>query len=346
MIYKRTFTLIHYALFSVIGLNFMACSGPVKKDVRVETTDSTGSHNNAPLTFQWRKLSDSAAFPKGYNMDMVTDGSNVYVFQQDGVWKSADGANWTKTGLSNILGNTAYRDYIYFKGAVYALGTFDPQSNYLKPKMTSAIYRSTNFETWDTLASTSNLPSRFFHQTLVYDGKIWIAGGYDGKKHCHDVWSSVDGADWKLVMADAPWLPRNPGGLVALGDKMYLIGGGQIDGPIYSDVWSSHDGIFWLMETGSFSQEQVFGYKAATYGNRIWLLGCNRSGSFAGEVMSSVDGKTFVPDTAPWSPRGGVSAVVFKNRLLMTGGKYGGIKGQSPKFFYYSNDIWALVGKP
>jgi len=72
-------------------------------------------------------------------------------------------------------------------------------------------------------------------------------------------------------------------------------------------------------------------------------LGCNRNNLFRSEVLVSNDGKVWTSQAAPWSPRGGTTCCIYKNKIYMTGGKYGGTSG-NPNFIY-SNDIWTMEKK-
>jgi hypothetical protein len=113
-----------------------------------------------------------------------------------------------------------------------------------------------------------------------------------------------------------------------------------------NDVWSSTDGLNWNMETREIAPgEEVFGYTPLVMDNRIWLLGCSRNGKFRSEVLVSDDGKNWIPQEAPWSPRGGVAACVHNGKIYMTGGKYGGPGIADQTEFVYSNDVWVLEKK-
>ncbi|MBK7869192.1 MAG: hypothetical protein IPJ74_00210 [Saprospiraceae bacterium] len=108
-----------------------------------------------------------------------------------------------------------------------------------------------------------------------------------------------------------------------------------------NDVWSSSDGINWTLVTPEIVKgQEIFGYAAVVYDNRIFLLGCNRNGLFQSKVLTSTDGKNWQEMEAPWSPRGAMAACVYKNKIYMTGGKYGGTPEHTE--FVYSNDVWTL----
>lgn len=106
---------------------------------------------------------------------MFADGEYIRVFHPSGVWESSDGKSWRQTSLTNIVKNQAFLDYVVFKGAVYALGTFE--GNIGRFTQTSQIARTTDFRTWEILAAESNLPERFFYHPFVFQDKIWIIGG-------------------------------------------------------------------------------------------------------------------------------------------------------------------------
>ena len=107
-----------------------------------------------------------------------------------------------------------------------------------------------------------------------------------------------------------------------------------------NDAWVSADAVHWRRLTPRIAQGEIFGYATEILDDRIWLIGCNRNGTFRSEVLWSGDGVTWTPESAPWSPRGGVATCLFDGGILMTGGKYGGpgIAGQTE--FVYSNDVW------
>lgn len=98
-------------------------------------------------------------------------------------------------------------------------------------------------------------------------------------------------------MADnLPFGKRDDSQFAILNNKVYLLN---------NDVWSSADAIHWIKETNEIvSGENIFGYAAVVYDNKIWLLGCNRKGKFKSEILVSSDGKTWAAQNAPWSPRG------------------------------------------
>src|SRR5262249_23252032 len=149
--------------------------------------------------------------------------------------------------------------------------------------------------------------------------KLWMAGGYDGKEYHNDVWSSSDGVNWTMVLEHAPWTPRTVGAMAVFKDRIWLIGGGVIDGTpsnnktAGNEVWSSADGISWDEVTNRMPG--FTGDSPIVFDGKLWLVGANRDGTFARSSLVSEDGATWEEKPAPWFPRGGVATWIYKDKL-------------------------------
>lgn len=300
-------------------------------------TTQTGQENKATLQstssaphYSWTKILDSAEWSKSYNFQMFSIGDTIWTFHPDGNWFSTNGSVWIKSELRNAITNIAFLDYVHFNDAIYGLGNF--QGNIEQFKFKSEIYKSNDFKQWQLLAGESNLPERFFYHPFVFKNKLWIIGGEDKNKQYADIWNSDDGVTWTKQKDNLAFGKRSGSQVVQLKEKLYLMN---------NDVWSSTDGLNWQLETNEIIKgEKIFGYAAIVYDEKIWLLGCNRNGEFLSQVLVSTNGKDWTGETAPWTPRGGIAATVYKGKIYMTGGKYGGTTNQPD--FQYSNDLWTL----
>lgn len=287
----------------------------------------------ADTSYIWTKLLDSADWKKNYNFQMFSNRDTLWTFHPDGNWFSTNGINWTKSQLPNSIYNLAFLDYVQFNESVLGLGHFEGNIDQFtfKPE----IYKTSDFKNWVTLSNQSNLPKRFFYHPFVFEKKIWIVGGEDKQTKYSDIWNSPDGINWTKQKENLPFGKRSGSQIVFLNDKLYLLD---------NDVWSSTDGLNWQKVTDEIIKgEQIFGYSAQVFDNKIWLLGCNRNGQFSSQVLFSSDGKNWLTQKAPWLPRGGIAATVYKNKIYMTGGKYGGTPNHPN--FRYDNDVWTLEKK-
>lgn len=281
-------------------------------------------------TYSWKKILDSAQWRKNYNFQLFSIQDTLWTFHPDGTWFSKDGKDWFKSALPNSINNLAFLDYVYFNGAVYGLGYF--KGNIEQYEFKPRIYRTFDMNKWEVVAEQSNLPRRFFYHPFVFNNKIWIIGGEVNDKKFADIWSSVDGINWVKQKDSLAFGQRSGSQIVQLQNRLYLLD---------NDVWTSSDGLNWeRISQEIVPGEQIFGYSAQVFDNKIWLLGCNRNGQFSSQVLYSEDGKTWKKQEAPWLPRGGIAATVHQNRIFMTGGKYGGTPNHPD--FRYDNDLWLL----
>jgi len=316
-------------LIFILTICFLFACGEQTRKISSQTL------SDAPVpdsNYVWTEITANAAFPKSYNFQMFNIRDTLWVLHHDGGWYSVDGKNWVKSPLSNIIKNNGFLDYVWFNGALYGLGTFE--GNIEHYRLTSAIHRSSDMRNWEQLATESNLPKRFFYHPFIFDNKMWIIGGGTEYEKFSDIWNSNGGVHWTKQAENLPFGKRQESQFVFFHNKIFMLN---------NDVWSSNDAIHWTKEADRFVPEDIFGYSAVVYDDKIWLLGCNRNNIFKSEMLVSDDGKTWVAVAAPWSPRGGTTSCIFKNKIFMTGGKYGGTPGK-PNFIY-SNDVWALEKK-
>jgi len=117
---------------------------------------------------------------------------------------------------------------------------------------------------------------------LVYDGKMWLLGGFGQGKpiRLNQVWCSSDGKDWTQVTGAAPWGIRNLPCTVVFDSKMWIMAGAEYSGPpdkrnpiLHSDVWYSSDGQNWTAATESAPWGRRTGAVAVAYKGKIWLMG-------------------------------------------------------------------------
>lgn len=218
------------------------------------------------------------------------------------------------------------------------MGTFDGNIEHFT--VTTQIAKTINFKNWQILSANSNLPKRFFYHPFVFKNKIWVVGGTDGKVIYSDAWTSDDAVNWTKVADNLPFGNKpswNGQQFIIFKNLLY-----RLD----DDVWVSADGLTWDKVTDHIAREPIFGYSPIIYDGKIWLIDCNRDGVFSSEVIYSDDGKNWKAEKAPWTPRGGATTCIFKNQLVMTGGKYGGLTNNGTTTeFVYSNDVWALQGR-
>ncbi|MEQ1646335.1 MAG: hypothetical protein ABL959_22975, partial [Pyrinomonadaceae bacterium] len=143
--------------------------------------------------YRWSNVTPAANYPQGYNYPVYIFGDWM-VALNNGAWLSKDGKRWVKTELPDSGLNSAYQKYVQFNGSIYALGALS--GNYERFSITPKILRTTDLNKWETVSERSNIPQRVFYGLTVFNGKMWMLGGYDGTNYHNDVWTSVDGVHW------------------------------------------------------------------------------------------------------------------------------------------------------
>lgn len=298
-----------------------------------------GAQPAAPAALVWERVTADAGFPPSYNFPVVVTGDGRFVaLHPQGTWVSTDGTTWRRGPLPWSGTNAAYLPYIRHDGAVWALGTLD--GNYEGFTIDPLVRRTMRYESWDVVGRAASQPRLVFYAGVSYRGAIWLLGGWNGERETSEVWRSTDGLDWQLVTRQAPWSPRSGAGAIVFRDRLFLIGGGQINGTNSNDVWSTTNGTDWVRETAQIAAEEAGG-TPVVYRDQLWLIGANRSGRFSSAVLVTNDGRTWRAMSAPWPARGGVAAWVHGDALYMTGGKYSTVERGETVFTYYS-DVWRM----
>ncbi|MDC7247625.1 MAG: kelch repeat-containing protein [Sphaerochaetaceae bacterium] len=161
--------------------------------------------------------------------------------------------------------------------------------------------------TWSQLSFTDGWSSRYKHASTVYDGKLWVFGGYgyqdiSSDSYLEDVWYSQDGATWVNATSDAPWKGRAGHCVVVLNDTMYLIGGFAVDeddndedtNHYMSDVWSSTDGENWTEVTADAAFGDRAYHAAVVVNDTIYVIGGRKNGTYYyDDIWKSADGETW-----------------------------------------------------
>jgi len=320
--------------FFLISLATYACAPSA--DSHLANDQPTAAAN-----YGWTKVIDHAPFPGSYNFPLFNIRNKLWAFHSQGNWYSADGKTWTKAELPPLGLRTGFQQYVQFNDAVYALGT--SEGNYLNLSIGSHIAKtSSDLKRWEVVAEQSELPARVFYGAAVFDRKIWLLGGFDGKNYYNDVWNSSDGVKWRRVLEKCPWTARTNPSAIVFENKIWLIGGGIINGQVFNDVWYTEDGMKWKQATDKMGARAIFGGSAIVFDSKIWLVGVNRNDGFQNAVLVSRDGVNCFLQTARRTPRGGVATCVYDGKLFMTGGKYSVTENGNIRFIY-SNDVWYMT---
>lgn len=188
---------------------------------------------------------------------------------------SADGKTWVKTmdmaaGVSGhaLVSFGTPRNKLVHLGGVSAGG-------YL-----NIISHSSNGVTGDAIIPQTSLwDARSQFGALVYKNKLWVFGGQGlvaGQTTCfNDVWVTDNLTHWTKVLDHAPWSARSAFAFCEWDERMWIIGGRNIDGSrqvttVSDEVWFSRDGLTW-QQSFDFPVAMFGGY-AAPIDNKIHVF--------------------------------------------------------------------------
>lgn len=202
---------------------------------------------------------------------------------------------------------------------------------------------------WKLETGTPGWQARDSQGELVYDGKLWIFGGWFNSFEAppRDVWNSEDGKKWTLVNREAPWIHSDLSMSLTFRDRMWFMGGwynGRLDGHSASNqVWSSVDGVDWRQDTKAANWTPRVAAASVVFKDRMWILGGNENYYFGddstlrNDVWSSADGRKWEQATASagWAPRSYHQAAVLNGRIYVFGG------GNYVPEYKAFNDVWS-----
>ncbi len=148
----------------------------------------------------------------------------------------------------------------------------------------------------------------------------FVAGNEYGVLHRDSI-----GFKWYKAEMDTRFSGRSGHSTVVFRNRLWLIGG--FDGTqVKNDIWYSHDGLKWNFGGNApFKGRSLFA--SVVFRGKLFVIGglyFDREHNIRdlNDIWSSHDGKTWqlVTSNADFSPRGGHSVFVFKNRMWLVSG--------------------------
>lgn len=208
--------------------------------------------------------------------------------------------------------------------------------------------------TWRMLPNTESWSGRDGSGLLMFNGELYLLGGWMYGPLTSEVWKTRDLVNWDFVTT-APWPGRHGAGWVVHDGRMYVI-----SGEVMNDVWSSGDGVEWVQENASAPFGKRYAPNAASVGGYLvvyaglyWhktFVSCDEL-PYCGarglrDVWRSRDGREWelVNEMAPWEGRALIhGSAVHDGEIYLIGG---GLKVAGPGERYSETnaeftDIWS-----
>lgn len=178
----------------------------------------------------WRQMTDEAAWAGRAGLSAVVHRGEIFVLggsQGDDastggsgrvlfndVWKSRDGARWTRVTPSAPWAPRAGGAALVKDGYIYLLGGErgftcggNPFCDPERDLYFNDVWRSRDGARWEQVTAAAGWSPRPGHQCTVVINEIVCFGGYGEPVNPTDIWSSRDGATWTELdpPASPPW---------------------------------------------------------------------------------------------------------------------------------------------
>jgi hypothetical protein len=159
----------------------------------------------------WIQETAAAEFPARGDHGLVVYQNKLWVIggiaagggtRYEDVWSSSNGVDWTQETLTSNdmfrprdLGIRYQFETIVYNDKILLISGKDSAGEL------SDIWSSTNGTTWTLETSDSGIRGRTGFDLTIFDGELWLHGGYwqDGLAEIQkDVWKSADGVKWRV----------------------------------------------------------------------------------------------------------------------------------------------------
>ena len=315
-----------------------------------EENNSTSSPNTIPVggygEWDWVLQSNGAATGTTYYFRMVqSNGSALnsysnypmirvgrhYLVQSNYQWRNDDGNAkppgmfWTMaTAGAQWPKRYGHASLIYNDGGNSGTGSFQKPKMWILGGASTSAMNDTWFTTdgisW-TQATTTNFTKRYGHTAQMFNGKMWVFGGYTGTVYLNSAQSLGFGETSWVSYPNMPWGGRNYHASTMFNGKMWILGG--VSTSRMNDVWFSDNGETWMLKTSAPGWSKRSGLSAFEKDGKIWIAGGFDGTNYLNDVWYSNDGMVWTQvatATVPWQPRSGQAGVNYFGAMMFSGG--------------------------
>lgn len=293
------------------------------------------------------------------------------------VWVSDDAVKWELVtadgGFPPRHGHAAlsFNDQLCIIGGAVLLGNIGISTGDIYLQSTDVhsiaedVWCSDDGITWTERPPQGLASASFVFQNIkntaavVYDNRMWVIGAaYPNATSTlsNDQWSSTDGVNWDNHLSIGGTYSEREGHAVAVHNGyIYLSGGRDANGEYQSDVWRTTGGSLWELVTDDFIADNRAFHQMISFNGNLYIIAGRANyhetltyedttvSEYNDIWVSEDDGFTWteVTSAAPFEQRRDHRAVVFNNKIIMTGGQ------GSAGFVYllgknsYLQDVWA-----
>ncbi len=199
---------------------------------------------HSPDGVNWTKSVENAPWSARNGQTLVVFNNEMWVIGGSGglfsakrdVWHSPDGVNWTQSVANAPWSDRLNHTSVVFNNEMWVMGGSE---GILGGPYRNDVWRSSDGVNWILVTSNADWSIRSSHSSIIFNGKMWVMGGFDGVFQ-NDVWYSFNGDNWTEAPTSFSWSARYGHSSVSFNNKMWVMGGVEgLFGPYKNDVWRS-----------------------------------------------------------------------------------------------------------
>jgi hypothetical protein len=216
------------------GINDSTSEAEYLNDVWYSSDGINWTEATASAEFSGRGFHTSAVFDNKLWVIAGTSLAGSLGDLPNDVWYSSDGVTWVAATVATEFHGRANHETQVFDNKLWVIGggsAHDPNAR------ENSVWYSSNGITWTEAAEHAAFPGRIGHSSVVFDGKLWVLGGFDkDNNYLNDIWSSSDGVTW-FQTPNTEGLPKKHAhSSVVFNHKIWIIAGDKAG--YQNDVWA------------------------------------------------------------------------------------------------------------
>lgn len=214
-------------------------------------------------------------------------GNDTYWYND--IWSTVDGKSWVREAEAAEFSPRAFQQVVEYHNSLYLIGGEEGIGTGGALLFKRDVWKSDDGVHWLKLIETG--PFLGQGQSIVFNDKIWVIGdgAFSGES---TIYSSTDGVNWDLELAESPFGSREQEGVYVWQNRLFIAGGMAQPGSdnLLSDVWSSPDGRAWTQESADAGYGARVGMSVVAFGDRLLMTGGHSFPMSHNTVYTSSDG--------------------------------------------------------
>lgn len=191
-------------------------------------------------------------------------------FGEGKIWKSSDGREWEL--VTDAVNWDAQSGWIFsFDGKLWYVGGKRPSQRSNVPDNVSQVWTSDDGKDWKIVVRRAPWDGREGYNRFVFDGKMWIVGGWDrNQRRDIPIWSSVDGENWSEFAPEGETAETlfQTAHLFTTGDTLWAVD--NLSEKNHS-IWSTTDAVEWQKRVDNIALPPNTTFDGIEH-NGLWLV--------------------------------------------------------------------------